>query len=72
MHSESAEGEDVYQQYEGKWEDPNLFRNHVAWHRALFLLDLEQYDEALEIFDRFLVTDGGKAGPATPLGKKGF
>ena len=69
MNSRSVEGEAVYQQYQGKWNDPNLFVNHVAWHEAVFLLDLEEYDRALEIYDTYLVKDGGKTGPATPLGR---
>ncbi len=70
MVSQKADGEDMYKEFEGKWEDlPSLFTNHVAWHRALFELDLEgQQDKALAVFDTVLLQDGGKTPPATPLG----
>lgn len=62
------------QEYEGDWEGSNLFANHVAWHKALFLLEQPQNrtQEALDVYDTFLVKDDGKGGklaPGTPLGE---
>jgi tetratricopeptide (TPR) repeat protein len=37
---------------EASWAHCNNFRFHVWWHRALMLLDLGQYDAALEVYDR--------------------
>ena len=34
------------------WDDINNFIYHVHWHRCLFLLELEHYDEVLERYDR--------------------
>lgn len=69
-HGQSLEGEEaVYQQFEGKWEEGNLLNHHLAWHRALFLIDLDQFEKALDLYDRFLVKDDGKVGPPTPLGR---
>ncbi len=34
------------------WADVNNFVYHVHWHRCLFLLELERYDEVLERYDR--------------------
>ena len=33
------------------WEFWNNFRFHVWWHYGLFLIELERYDEALEVYD---------------------
>jgi tetratricopeptide (TPR) repeat protein len=37
---------------EKSWETCNNFAFHVWWHRALFLLELGQYDAVLELYDR--------------------
>jgi tetratricopeptide (TPR) repeat protein len=37
---------------EKAWEGCNNFAFHVWWHRALFLLELGQYDAVLELYDR--------------------
>jgi tetratricopeptide (TPR) repeat protein len=37
---------------EPAWEGCNNFRFHVWWHRALFLLELGQYDAVLDLYDR--------------------
>jgi tetratricopeptide (TPR) repeat protein len=37
---------------EKAWEGCNNFRFHVWWHRALFLLELGQYDAVLDLYDR--------------------
>jgi hypothetical protein len=72
MVSAKREGEAVYKQFAGQWEGlpHSLFTNHVAWHRAIFDLYIDGEggaQRALEIYDQFLVKDGGKTGPATPL-----
>lgn len=36
---------------ESSWAHCNNFRFHVWWHRALMLLDLGRYDEALAVYD---------------------
>lgn len=36
----------------GGWKGANNFGFHVAWHRSLFLLELERYDEVLALYDR--------------------
>ncbi|HWE74844.1 MAG TPA: tetratricopeptide repeat protein [Stellaceae bacterium] len=36
----------------GGWKGANNFAFHVAWHRCLFLLDLDRNDEALALYDR--------------------
>ncbi|MBV9523355.1 MAG: tetratricopeptide repeat protein [Alphaproteobacteria bacterium] len=35
-----------------EWSGCNNFVFHIRWHRALFHLDLEQYDRVLELYDR--------------------
>jgi hypothetical protein len=35
-----------------EWAGINNFVFHIRWHRALFHLDLEQYDRVLELYDR--------------------
>jgi tetratricopeptide (TPR) repeat protein len=37
---------------EKSWEGCNNFAFHVWWHRALFLLELGQYDAVLDLYDR--------------------
>jgi tetratricopeptide (TPR) repeat protein len=37
---------------EKSWEGCNNFAFHVWWHRALFLLELGQYDGVLDLYDR--------------------
>ena len=34
------------------WEGANNFAFHVAWHRCLFLLELNRHDEVLALYDR--------------------
>jgi tetratricopeptide (TPR) repeat protein len=35
-----------------EWGGINNFVFHIRWHRALFHLDLEQYDRVIELYDR--------------------
>lgn len=39
---------------EAHWDSGNNFRYHLWWHRALFHVDLQQYDAALELYDQRL------------------
>ena len=34
------------------WRDCGSFANHLRWHQALLLLDIERYADALELYDR--------------------
>lgn len=68
MGTQVDEAENLFESYEGEWEDATLFRNHVAWHKALVHLYKSQWDEALELYDEFLVRDQGTKGPDTVLG----
>jgi tetratricopeptide (TPR) repeat protein len=34
------------------WSQCHNFRYHILWHRCLFHLDLEEWDRALELYDR--------------------
>ena len=42
---------------ESAWAHCNNFRYHVWWHKALMHLDLRQYDEALDLYDREIRQD---------------
>ncbi len=37
---------------EPHWDSGNNFRYHLWWHRTLFHADLQQYDEALQLYDQ--------------------
>lgn len=69
MASKKHAGQALYEEFAGQWEDlPSLFKNHVAWHRGVFYLEMEAHAEkALQVYDEFLVRDGDKTPPATPL-----
>ena len=69
MVSDVAGGASMYQEFEGQWEDDNLLVNHVAWHKALFHIELGQPEAALALYDRFLVKENGTVAPPTPLGE---
>jgi hypothetical protein len=36
---------------------------------ALFAIEIGDFEMATRLYDTFLVKDGGKTGPATPLGE---
>lgn len=42
---------------ESAWAHCNNFRYHVWWHKALMHLDLGQYDEAIDLYDREIRRD---------------
>lgn len=70
MTSNLEKGKELFETYSGQWEDPSgLFTTHLAWHKALYLIQEKDYQGALQIYDTFLVKNGGKTGPLTPLGK---
>ncbi len=50
----NREGIDWLRDLESHWDAGNNFRYHLWWHRALFHLDLEQYDQTLELYDQKL------------------
>ena len=37
------------------WAQTNNFSNHLIWHKALMLIDLDQAEQALKLFDEALV-----------------
>jgi tetratricopeptide (TPR) repeat protein len=52
MEDRLADGIDWLDEASSGWKDANNFAFHVAWHRCLFLLELERYDEVLALYDR--------------------
>ena len=52
MQDRHQEGLEWLDQLESNWRACNNFRYHVAWHRALFLVDLACYDEVLARYDQ--------------------
>ena len=46
------------------WHDGNLFTVHLAWHRALFLLDAGRVDDVLDTYDTWAYS---AEVPAAPL-----
>ena len=51
MQCRHRDGIDWVKSTEPGWRHCNNFRYHVWWHRALYHLELEQYDEALDLYD---------------------
>ncbi len=52
MQGRSAEGAQWVESHEARTELATNFKFHLAWHRALFLLDGNNSDAALEAYDR--------------------
>lgn len=52
MQGRVEEGVRVLDDARGFLNDYNLFRGHLWWHLALFLLSQRRFDEMLELFDR--------------------
>ena len=42
---------------EPQWSTTNNFRFHLYWHQCLFHIERGEYDQALDIHDRLLVSD---------------
>lgn len=51
MESRLADGIDWLTSRTDDWAPDNMFAFHNWWHLALYHLDLEQYDRALELYD---------------------
>ena len=51
MQGRQSEGIEWITAFEPHWTKANNFRFHVWWHRALFHLELGQYDTVLELYD---------------------
>jgi tetratricopeptide (TPR) repeat protein len=47
----------------GDWQGDNLFVVHLAWHRALFLLEAERLDEVLATYDLWAYSAEATAAP---------
>ncbi|WP_373506241.1 tetratricopeptide repeat protein [Aestuariivirga sp.] len=57
MTARSADGLQWLRGREASWMHCNNFRYHVWWHQALMHLDLQQFDEALALYDRDVRAD---------------
>ena len=57
MTADAAAGIEWLTERERAWAHCNNFRYHVWWHKALMHLDLRQYDEALDLYDREIRQD---------------
>lgn len=51
MQGRHREGIDWVKSTEPGWRHCNNFRYHIWWHRTLFHLELDQYDEVLGLYD---------------------
>ena len=51
MQGRNEEGIATLEDAAGFLDDYNLFRGHLWWHLALFLLSVSRFDEALALFD---------------------
>lgn len=52
MQDRRRDGIAWLRELEPHWRVANNFRFHLWWHLALFHLELEQYDEVLQLYDR--------------------
>ncbi len=57
MTADTKAGIDWLTDHESGWAHCNNFRYHVWWHKALMHLDLHQYDESLDLYDREIRRD---------------
>jgi tetratricopeptide (TPR) repeat protein len=57
MTARSKEGLKWLEGREASWAHCNNFRYHVWWHKALMHLDIGNYAEALELYDRDIRAD---------------
>ncbi|MEM8823891.1 MAG: tetratricopeptide repeat protein [Pseudomonadota bacterium] len=54
MTGDAEGGLDWLDGRESAWAHCNNFRFHVWWHKALMLLDLRRFDEALDLYDNHI------------------
>jgi len=59
MQCRHKEGADLLERPFGTWSDRNPFKDHVWWHRALFALELGDFENMLEIYDKEVRVDEG-------------
>ena len=52
MQGRYREGTDWLKTSEKGWRDCNFFANHLWWHGALYLIELERYHAVLEGYDK--------------------
>lgn len=57
MQGRAREGDAFMAAHEPHWGDIHNFRHHAQWHRALFLLELGEYDAVLSHYDAKVWTD---------------
>jgi len=57
MQGRPREGEAYLSGLETHWDKIHNFKHHAQWHRALFMLDLGQYDAALALYDAKVWTE---------------
>ena len=51
MQERYAEGIEWIDELESSWGTANNFRYHLAWHRALYYLDRDEPERALQLYD---------------------
>lgn len=52
MQDRHADGIAWLDELEPAWSQANNFRYHVAWHRALYYIDQNEPEQALELYDK--------------------
>ena len=52
MEARAREGLALLADNEAAWSEGNGYLVHLAWHRALFHLELDEVSEALAVYDR--------------------
>jgi tetratricopeptide (TPR) repeat protein len=53
MESRQSEGIEFFQQTENNWKD-SVYKAHNYWHLGLYYIELEQYQEALNVYDKII------------------
>lgn len=54
MQGRHREGINWVKGLEPSWSVVHNFRNHLHWHRSLYHLELNEFDEVLDIYDRYV------------------
>ncbi len=57
MQCRPAEGEAFMRALEPNWSSIHNFKHHAQWHRALFMLDLGRFEDALTQYDEKVWTE---------------